>query len=177
MEEIEVPIEQSQEHINHSAMHADLNNQSMMTKAAVLSAFLAVAAAISALFSGHYANEAMIEQIKASNQWSYYQAKGIKSGIVQMQNEFNPNEKLSQKIEGYKQEQEQIKEKATQLEESSQHHLHLHESLAASVTLFQIAIALTAIALLTRRKYFLLVSSSFGLLGLFWMIKTFVSPI
>ena len=175
MEEIEVPIEQSQEHIHHSALHADSKNQGMMTKAAVLSAFLAVAAAVSALFSGHYANEAMIEQIRASDQWSYYQAKGIKSGIVQMQNELNPNEKLGQKIEGYKQEQEQIKEKAASFEESSQHHLHLHESLAASVTLFQVAIALTAIAVLTRRKYFLLVSSTFGLLGLLWMIKTFLS--
>lgn len=175
MEEIEVPIEQTQEQINHSAMHASASNQSMMTGAAILSAFLAVAAAISALFSGHYANEAMIEQIKASDQWAYYQAKGIKASIVQMQNDVSPSEKKIQKIETYKQEQEQTKEKANHLEESSHQHLHVHESLAAAVTLFQVAIALTAIAVLTRRKYFLFVSSSFGLLGLVWMAKSFLT--
>ncbi|MBC7740841.1 MAG: DUF4337 domain-containing protein [Bdellovibrionaceae bacterium] len=172
MDEIEVPLEQSQEHINHAALHADSKNQSMMSMAAVLSAFLAVAAAISALFSGHYANEAMIEQIRASDQWAYYQAKGIKAGLVQMHYELSPSEKLKQKIEVYKEEQEKINEKANVLEESSRHHLHLHESLAASVTLFQVAIALTAIAVLTRRKHFLWVSTSFGLLGLLWMLKT-----
>ncbi len=177
MEEIEVPLEQAQEHINHSALHADSKNQNMMTKAAVLSAFLAVAAAVSALFSGHYANEAMIEQIKASDQWAYYQAKGIKSSLVQFQNETSPTEKLAQKIETYKQEQEKIKEVAAELEDSSHRHLKLHESLAASVTLFQVAIALTAIALLTRKKYFLFVSLSFGLVGLLWMAKSFLIKI
>lgn len=175
MDEIEVPLEQTQEHINHTAMHADAKHQSMMTRAAVLSAFLAVAAAISALFSGHYANEAMVEQIKASDQWAYYQAKGIKSSIVQMQNETTPSEKLAKKIETYKTEQESIKDKAEELEQESHHHLKLHESLAASVTLFQVAIGLTAIALLTRRKYFLFVSTGVGLLGLVWMIKTFLT--
>ena len=174
MEEIEVPLEQTQEHIHHAALHSDGKDHSMMSRAAILSAFLAVAAAISALFSGHYSNEAMIEQIKASDQWAYYQAKGIKSNILQSQNEINPSAKAVEKIETYKKEQENIKEKAETLEEHSQHHLHLHESLAASVTLFQVAIALTAIAVLTRRKRFLAIASTFGLLGLIWMAKTFL---
>lgn len=174
MEEIEVPLEQAQEHIHHSALHGEGKFQSMISKAAILSAFLAVSAAISALFAGHYANEAMIEQIKASDQWAYYQAKGIKSSIIQAQNEMNPSDKLAEKIESYKKEQDQIKEKATELEEGSQKHLHLHEALAACVTLFQVAIGLTAIAVLTRRKHFLILSTGFGLLGLFWMIKTFL---
>ena len=175
MDEIEVPLEQSQEHIHHEAMHADPKHQSMMSKAAILSAFLAVAAAVCALFSGHYANEAMISQIKASDQWAFFQAKGIKSSILQMQNEINPSAKLVEKTETYKKEQDQIKENAAILEESSHHLLHKHESLAAAVTLFQVAIALTAIAVLTRKKNFLIISSSFGLLGLIWMAKTFLT--
>ena len=35
-------------------------------------------AAIAALLAGHAANEALLEQIKASDQWSYYQSKSIK---------------------------------------------------------------------------------------------------
>lgn len=174
MDEIEVPLEQSQEAIHEAHHHADAAHKSMMSIAAVLSAFLAVAAAVSALFAGHFANEAMIGQIKASDQWAYYQAKGIKANIVQMQNDMNPSEQLAAKIEGYKAEQEKIKDKATELEQESEHHLHLHESLASSVTLFQVAIALTAIAVLTRKKPILFISLGFGIMGLAWMIKTFL---
>lgn len=174
MDEIEVPLEQSHEVIHEAHHHADQQHKSMMTWAAVLSAFLAVAAAVSALFAGHYANEAMIEQIKSSDQWAYYQAKGVKSNIAQMQNEMRPSEALAAKIETYKTEQEQIKEKATELENESKAHLHLHESLAACVTMFQVAIALTAIAVLTRKKPILFVSLGFGILGLLWMAKTFL---
>src|SRR6478672_9322706 len=82
--EIEVPIEKIQEDINHAAHHADSASAKMMNRAALLSAFLAVFAAISALFAGHYANEAMIEQIQSSDQWSYYQAKGIKLSLAEL---------------------------------------------------------------------------------------------
>lgn len=174
MEEIEVPLEQTQEAIQEASHHAKGPEKSMMNMAAVLSAFLAVAAAVSALFAGHYANEAMIEQIKASDQWAFYQAKGIKSNIVQMQNEMNPSEKLASRIETYKQEQEAIKEKASEFEHESEHHLKLHQSLASCVTFFQVAIALTAIAVLTRKKPILFVSVGFGVVGLIMMIKTFL---
>jgi len=174
MEEIEVPLEQSQEAIHEAHHHADEKSKSMMSFAAILSAFLAVFAAVAALFAGHYANEAMIEQIKSSDQWAYYQSKGVKANIVQMQNELKPSEQLAARIETYKTEQEQIKEKATEFEHESEHHLKLHSSLAASVTLFQVAIAMTAIAVLTRRRQILFVSCGFGLLGLAWMIKTFL---
>lgn len=174
MEEIEVPLEQSQEAIHEAHHHSDPQNKSMMTWAAVLSACLAVAAAISALFAGHYANDAMIEQIKASDQWAYYQSKGVKANIAQMQNDLKPSSGLAEKIEKYHAEQEQIKEKAQEIENESAAHLKLHQSLAASVTLFQVAIALTAIAVLTRKKPMLFISLGFGFIGLIWMIKTFL---
>lgn len=173
MEEIEVPLEQTQEHIQHAAHHSE-HNQGMMTIAALLSAFLAVAAAITALFAGHWANEAMIEQIKASDQWAYYQAKGIKSAIAQMQNDVKASESLQEKIKTYKEEQEQIKEKATELENESHGHLHGHEGLAAAVTIFQVSIALTAIAVLTKKRNFLFMSGAMGIVGIIWAVKTFL---
>jgi hypothetical protein len=42
-------------------------------------AILAVSAAIAGLLSGQHVNEAMMNQMKASDQWNYYQAKSIKS--------------------------------------------------------------------------------------------------
>ena len=80
MVEIEVPLEQTQEHLQHAALHGGSENGfSLINVGAVLSALIAVFAAICALLAGHYSNEAMIEQIKSSDQWSYFQAKGIKS--------------------------------------------------------------------------------------------------
>ena len=32
--------------------------------------------------AGHHSNEAMIEQIQASDHWGYYQAKGIKAAVL-----------------------------------------------------------------------------------------------
>jgi len=44
---------------------------------------LAVLAAVSALMAGYHANEAMLEQMKATDDWAFYQAKGIKANLLQ----------------------------------------------------------------------------------------------
>jgi len=74
MEEIEVPTEQLQEQLNERTRESQ---EKWILMVALTAAILAVFAAINALLAGHYANEAMIEQLKASDQWAYYQAKGI----------------------------------------------------------------------------------------------------
>jgi hypothetical protein len=166
VDEIEVPLEKIHEDIHHAVEHA---SQSKMTNfAALLSALLAVAAAVSALFAGHYANDAMIEQIKSSDKWSYYQAKGIKMAIAEFRRQSENSDKLAEKVAGYKAEQEKIKVEADELESESRAHLERHERLAASVTFFQVAIALTAIAVLTRKRRFLMIAAALGGVGLIW---------
>ncbi len=49
---------------------------------ALSTAILAVVAAVSALFAGHAANEAVLEQIEASDKWNFYQAKSIKESVL-----------------------------------------------------------------------------------------------
>ena len=39
---------------------------------------VAVLAAVAALIAGDKANEAVLDQIRASNQWDYHQSKSIK---------------------------------------------------------------------------------------------------
>src|SRR5271155_4045082 len=80
MEEIEPPIEHVHETIHHHAHHTEAQ---WITWVALSTALLAGLAAIAALLSGYHANTAVIEQVKASDQWAYYQAKGIKQVIVQ----------------------------------------------------------------------------------------------
>jgi len=175
MTEIEVPLEKVHEDIHHAAHQAgDPDSKSFMNRAALLSAFLAVLAAVSALFAGHFANDAMIEQIQSSDHWSFYQAKGIKMAIAELHQESAPSEKTAEKIQRYKEEQSEIKREADKKAAESKEHLHKHESLAASVTLFQIAIALTAIAVLTRKKSFLVLAAGIGAVSFLWMIKSFL---
>src|SRR6202035_2177297 len=76
MEEMEVPLERSQEDIDHHAHHAP---ERWVLYVALSSALIAAFAAGTALLAGHHANEAMIEQMKASDTWSLYQSKGIKA--------------------------------------------------------------------------------------------------
>jgi hypothetical protein len=140
----------------------------------LLSAILAVLAAISALFAGHYANEAMIEQIQSSDQWAHYQAKGIKKAIADLTLKSTQAEESADKVEKYKHDQEVIKDIADEKQRESERHLHKHENLATAVTFFQVAIALTAISVLTRKRRFMLGSLGLGLFGAFWMVLGFL---
>lgn len=168
MEEIETPIEKIQETIHETAHHAQ---ESWISKVALLSAIIAVVAAVAALLAGHHSNEAMITQIKASDSWSFYQAKGIKAAVLQNKIQIiselgkSVSAKDEEKISDYKKDQDEISEKAKDYEHESEHHLKIHETMARSVTLFQVAIAISAITILTRRKKLLFVSLGFSLVA------------
>ena len=49
---------------------------------ALSTALLAVVAAVAAPMASHAANEAALEQIQASDQWSFYQSKSIKENML-----------------------------------------------------------------------------------------------
>ena len=115
MEEAEVPLENVQEHIHHSAEHS---GESWISWVALSTAILAVLAAIAGLLSGKHANEAMMSQIEASDQWNYYQAKSIKASVLDAKIGLAsaPNESDSQKRDRYEKEQEEIKFEAERKE-------------------------------------------------------------
>ena len=143
---------------------------------ALTAALLAVLAAITALLGEEYADEAMHAQIKSSDQWSYYQAKSIKSAIVA--NRIATFEALGKPVSDavraqrkrYEKEEDEIKEKAKELEAEAQVDLAHHAWLGRGVTMFQIAIAISAISVLTRRKAFWLVAIAFGIVGLVLLV-------
>src|SRR6184192_3038215 len=111
MEEAEVPLEHLQEHVRESAEHSDAV---WISWVALSTAILAVLAAIAGLLSGQHANEAMISQIEASDQWSYYQAKSIKAAVLDAKTAFTgaPNESDQLNRARYEKEQEEIKSEA-----------------------------------------------------------------
>lgn len=159
MEEIEVPTEHLQEAIHEKAEEKMKEEKEKWTLYVALStAFMAVLAAIAGLLSGHHVNEAMIEQIKSSDQWAFYQSKSIKSEIASSSDKIlrslstRPIEDNSKTVERYEKEKEEIKKIAEEDAKSSEAHLIRHVTLSKAVTIFQIAIAISAIAILTKRK-------------------------
>jgi len=164
MEEIEVPTEHLHEAIEDKAKEHD-TGWSMYV--AISTAIVAVLAALAGLMAGHHSNEALIDQIKASDQWAYYQAKGIKAEIKQIAVNGVVD---TAAVEKYKKEQEEIKEKADEHEKSSEAHLSHHILLARSVTLFQIAIAISAIAILTRKKFMWFTGLGFSAIGIVFFV-------
>jgi hypothetical protein len=135
-------------------------------------AVIAVFAAVASLESGGNSNdailaknEAILYQSQASDQWAYYQAKGVKESLAAYQGVIlgATNATLAAKFNadaaGYKAEQGAIQSAARELEakvkesnERAETLLEHHHRFAIAVTLFQSAIALSAIAALTKRK-------------------------
>jgi hypothetical protein len=174
MEGPEAPTEHLHEHIQE---HAHGTKIKWVMGVALSSALLAALAAVAALAAGHHVNEALIEQLKSSDQWNYYQAKGVKAAVLGSKLELlqgldkTPSASDRQKLADYKKEQEEIKIKAEEMESSSHEHLRAHVVFARAVTLYQVAIALGAISVLTNKRTFWLISLMFGLLGFAFMVQ------
>jgi hypothetical protein len=164
MEEAEVPLEQLHEEIHH---HAEHGGPPWISWVALSTAILAVLAAIAGLLSGKHANEAMMSQIEASDQWGYYQAKSIKAAILEAKTTLasEATDRDKEKAKQYQEEQAEIKREAENKQAEAKANFHKHEIFARGVTMFQIAIAIAAISALTKRRKFWFVSLIFGLAG------------
>ena len=178
MEELEVPTEQLHDQIHEQVEEEMKHGGSAWSLLVALStAIMAVLAAITALMAGHQSDEALIDQIRASDQWAYYQSKGIKAEIAQLHlNQMTALGKSAETgtlkmLQKYKSDQTKIKKTAEKEELSSATHLNIHQVLARAVTLFQIAIAISAISILVRRKKLWIVSLVIALVGVFFMVQ------
>jgi Na+-translocating ferredoxin:NAD+ oxidoreductase RnfD subunit len=174
MEEAEVPLEHLHEHIHH---HAEHGGEAWLSYVALSTAILAVLAAITGLLSGKHANEAMMAQIEASNQWNYYQAKSIKASVLEAKVTVTETatEKDREKAAQYQEEQVEIKREAEQKQSEAKSNFHKHETFARGVTMFQIAIAIAAISALTRRRRFWFVSMAFGCAGAVFLVLGWIA--
>lgn len=173
MEDPEVPTEHLHEHI-HEAAHESHDKWSMFV--AISTAFMAAFAALSSLMAGHQSNEALITQMKASDQWAYYNAKGIKAEVADAVTKINfskaatADTSTAARKAKLKEDQKKIQEKAEDLEKESEGHLGKDMILARAVTFFQIAISISAISLLSKKKPLWYVSLILFAAGIFQFI-------
>ncbi|HEY4105354.1 MAG TPA: DUF4337 domain-containing protein [Polyangiaceae bacterium] len=159
-------------------------------------AIIAVFAAVASLESGANSNDAILEkndavlnQSKASDEWALYQAKGTRAAIAHGESEFaaatNPElvGKFHDEVARLKGEQGPLEKQARSLEEQVEAHnaraerlLERHHRFAIAVTLFQIAVALCAIAALMKKKPLWLVALGASAIGLVLFALGFISP-
>jgi hypothetical protein len=194
-QELKERLEEAQEELAEARKDSERERGPSWTLALSLStAMIAVFAAIASLLSGSHANaailsknEAVLNQARASDQWAYYQAKGIKHTVYASQAEAvgatNPAQatKLREEASHYKEEQAEVEKRARELEakveeagKAADESLERHHQFAISVTIFQVAIALAAIAALTRRKPLWFVSLAVGAGGLVFFLRGLV---
>ncbi len=176
MEELEDPTESLHEHIHEGAHHAAAEGNNWVIFVALTTAIIAVLSAITGLLAAYHADESMLSQIHASDQWAYYQAKGIKTDVLISEVKIfkalgkTPDSADVAKIKDNKKQQEEISATAKEAETESHEHVARHNVLARAVTLFQISIAISAIAILVKRKLFWFVSLGFAGVALFFFI-------
>ena len=136
--------------------------------------FTAIIATVGAIFAymggatqanaGLYKNNAAIKKTEASNQWNYFQSKSTKQSLAEISRDLaakeSDREKYQAKVDRYEKEKNEIKVVADKLEEEStewdhqsDEQMHQHHRWAQATTVLQVAIALAAIALLTRKKW------------------------
>jgi hypothetical protein len=186
MEAPEVPLEETQEHIHHTASHGRGHGPHAPERwtmgVALSTALFAALAAIASLIAGQKANEAMVAQIESANQWSYYQSKSIKANLLDSKDELlvalghAPEAKDDKKRKEYDADKEAIREAAEEKEAEAKHELAGHEWLARAVTMFQLAIALAAIAVLTRLRLFWMIGIGLGTVGIGFFATGFLIP-
>jgi hypothetical protein len=156
----------------HEAIKEELEREggSFLKQISITTAILAVLAAIASLKAGATVNEALVLkteatrlQSEASDQWSYYQAKGIKSAVQEASRApwlamgKIPPSAYAENMQRYAEEQKEIVAKAHEKErerderlKESDRLLHKHHGFASAVALFQVSIAMGAVAALTR---------------------------
>lgn len=200
-EEVEIETKELQETIEEMREEREEREKEERASAwtrwiSLSTALLAVVAAVAALQSGTLVNEALISknnavlhQAQASDEWAYYQAKGIKgNGSAQTADLLAANSAQAaqaahwRKEAGrYKHEQQQQMDKARELEherdkedKESEQLMEQHHVFAFCVTFTQVAIALSAVAALTKRKPIWYLSLLLGVAGLILFINGYV---
>ncbi|MBI3793490.1 MAG: DUF4337 domain-containing protein [Nitrospinae bacterium] len=168
---------------------ADDKKEPWLNYLALTTVILAVCATLSTFKGGGHSTKAVMSQSQASDQWAYYQAKSIKLNLYEIQREKIQvelsalNEKTqkplmdaykkkiedySKKVEKYETEKTAIQAEAKKLEgvrDDSQKHSRVF---GMAVIYLQIAILLSSIAALLKKKLVWLLGVGVGVVGVWY---------
>ena len=169
--EAEYEVPSPHEHEVESAVERDAGGLSQ--KIALMTAVLATIGAMVSYQSGSAQNEAMflknqsiLKQAEASDQWAFYQARSIKGHVDAATAALSTDPTVKARFQAEKAkedagkaevqaEAQKLQAESRRLGEESEAKLRPHERLALALTFIQIAIALAAITVLTKRRWLL----------------------
>ncbi|STQ90710.1 DUF4337 domain-containing protein [Iodobacter fluviatilis] len=161
---------------------------------ALSTVILAVCATLSTFKGGGFSTRSIISQTQASDQWAFFQAKSVKANLYQLQKEKLVLDLLAlpeqaapevrqryedvladytEKVRKYEQEKAQIQQKAKALEEERNQAQRHSKPFGLAVIFLQIAILLSSVAGLFKRKAIWYTAWPMGLMGMFYFADGF----
>jgi hypothetical protein len=151
---------------------------------ALSTTLLAVAAAFSTLKGGSYSTQTQLATVSASNKWSYFQSKSLKQTARETEREIittiaasAPNaeakavavasiEKAQKEIVRYEEEKAAIKLDAETLDAKASYCQMRGGNFGLAIMFLQIAIMLSAISALMKKKAFWIIGLCAGAIGI-----------
>jgi hypothetical protein len=176
-------IERTVEQKHHAHGHAPTSGASPTTVSAITAAILAVLAAAGSLLSGHAANQAILKQSQASDQWAYFQAKSTKGHLYEVGRELitvlggtasdakSALDRFGQQVSKYEAEKEPIREQAEELQNESRYEFRQHHYYSLGIASFQVGIVLASISILLRPRITWWLSLVSGVVGLLFVLR------
>jgi hypothetical protein len=157
------PHDHAVEHESQAEPHGMAGHLAVATAIiATVGALFAYMGSLKQVNAELFKNEAAIKKTEAANQWAYYQAKNNRQNISELAVDLAPEarkEFYRGEAVRYKGEKNDIQKKAEELEKESadwndrsEKEIHEHHRWQQATTALQIAIAMAAIALLTRSR-------------------------
>ncbi len=146
-------------------------------------AIIAVLLAFATMLGHRTHTEEVLIQARANDQWSFFQAKNIRSHMYEanaemamlINGEGKVAEDFKNKAEIQKKDAEQIQEKAQELEKESDAASRKANQFDTSEIFLEIAIVLCSIALLTANRSYWLVSFISSGLGIVFLARAFLT--
>jgi hypothetical protein len=149
---------------------AEHESKGMAGQLAVMTAILATVGAMFSYMAGATQaeaalskNDAAIKKTEASNQWNFYQAKSSKQNLSVLGMQLSDAahkpffEGETKRYEAEKAKiklaAEKLEQQSTEFDQKSEAQMHQHHRWAQATTALQIAIAMAAIALLTKKRW------------------------
>ncbi len=173
---------------------ADEKKEAWLNYLALTTVLFAVCATLSTFKGGGYSTRSVLAQSQASDQWAYFQSKSIKGYVYEVQRDKlelelkekgqmlspgvmkdyeNKIETYSKKISKYDEEKTAIEKGAKEKEgirDKSQEHAQMF---GMAVIFLQIAILLSSISALLKKKALWLIGLLCGLVGVFYFVNGF----
>jgi hypothetical protein len=173
---------------------ADEKKEKWLNYLALSSVILAVCATLSTFRGSSYSTRTVLSQTRASDQWAFYQAKSVKGNLYEIQKEeleveramqggvMSPQaekefqikeDEYTKRIERYDGEKAQIEKDAREFETIRDHSLQHSQTFGIAVIFLQIAILLSSISALMKKKPLWVLGLVLGAVGVVYFLNGF----